>query len=91
MTQDLQRRLDENTQQGLALSHSISVAEQVAFDKTHDGFLTAHGCHFIAHAYRATSGRALQNMTDAKRNKLIGTFRELRVQASGEPLATQSC
>ena len=91
MTQDLQRSLDENAQQWLALSHSISAAEQAAFDKIHDGFLTAHGCHFMAHVYRATFGRVLQNMTDAERNKLMAAFRESLAQASSEPYVLQPC
>ena len=91
MTQDLQRRLDENAQQWLALSHSISAAEQVAFDKIHDGFLSTYGCHFMAHVYRATFGQVLQNMTDAERNKLMAAFRESLAQASREPHALQPC
>ena len=91
MNQDLQRRLDENAQQWLALSHSISAAEQATFDKLHDGFLTTHGGHFMAHVYRATFGRVLQNMTDAERDKLMATFRESLAQASREPHALQPC
>jgi len=41
MNHDLQRSLDENAQQWPALSHSISAAEPVAFDKIHDGFFAA--------------------------------------------------
>ena len=91
MTQDLQRSLDENAQQWLALSHTISAAEQVAFDKIHDGLLATHGCHFMANVYRATFGRVLQNMTDAERSKLMAAFRESLAQASSEPHAIQSC
>lgn len=90
MTQDLQRSLDENAQQWLALSHSISSAEQVAFDKIHDGFFATHGCHFMAQVYRATFGRVLQNMTDAERDKLMAAFRESLAQARSEPLSVQS-
>ena len=79
-----------NTQQWLALSHSISVAEQVAFNKIHDEFFATYGCHFMAHVYRATFGRALWNMTNAERNKLMGAFRESLALASSEPHATQS-
>ena len=67
MNHDLQRSLDENAQQWLALPHSIPAAEQVAFDKIHDGFFATHDCHFMANVYRATFGRVLQNMTNAKR------------------------
>ena len=91
MTQDLQRSLDENAQQWLALSHSISAAEQVAFDKIHDGFFAAHGGHFMAHVYRATFGRVLQNMTDAERDKLMAAFRASLAQASSVPPAIQPC
>ena len=90
MAHDLQRSLDENAQQWLALSHSISAAEQAAFDKIHDGFFATHGCHFMAQVYRATFGRVLQNMTDAERDKLMATFRESLAQARGEPLLVQS-
>ena len=91
MNSDLQRSLDDNAQQWLALSHTISAAEQVAFDKIHDGFLATHGCHFMAHLYRATFGRVLQNMTDAERNKLMAAFRESLAQALSEPYASQQC
>ena len=40
MDSDLQRGLDENAKQWLALSYLISAAEQVAYDKIHDEFLT---------------------------------------------------
>ena len=90
MDQDLRRNLDENTQQWLALSHSISVAEQVAFNKIHDEFFATYGRHFMAHVYRATFGQALWNMTNAERNKLMCAFQESLALASSEPHATQS-
>ena len=89
MNLDLQQSLDENAQQWLALSHTISAAEQAAFDKIHDGFLATHGCHFMALVYRATFGRVLQNMTDAERNKLMAAFRESLALASSEAHAMQ--
>ena len=91
MTQDLQRSLNENAQQWLALSHSISTAEQVAFDKIHDGFFATHGCHFMAQVYRTTFGRVLQHMTDAERDKLMAAFRESLAQARREPPTTWPC
>ena len=91
MTQELQHSLDENAQQWLALSHSISAAEQVAFDKIHDGFLVTHGSPFMAHVYRATFGQVLQNMTGAERHKLMAAFRESLAQAISEVPATQPC
>ena len=91
MAHDLQRSLDGNAQQWLALAHSISTAEQVAFDKIHDGFFAAHGGHFMARAYRATFGRVLQNMTDAERDKLLVAFRALLARASSEPHTVQPC
>lgn len=90
MTQDLQHSLDENAQQWLALSHTISAAEQTAFDKIHDGFLATHGCQFMANVYRATFGRVLQNMTDAERSKLMAAFRESLALANSEEHAAHS-
>ena len=91
MNHDLQRSLDENAQQWLALSRSISLAEQVAFDKIHDGFFAAHGGHFMARVYRATFGRVLQHMTDAERDKLLVAFRASLALARSEPPAIQPC
>ena len=91
MAHDLQRSLGENAQQWPALSHSISAAEPVAFDKIHDGFFAAHGGHFMARAYRTTFGRVLQNMTDAERDKLLVAFRASLALASSGPHFIQPC
>ncbi|GAB3319447.1 hypothetical protein ACFQT0_30085 [Hymenobacter humi] len=86
MNQDLQRSLDDNAKQWLALSHTISAAEQQAFDIAHDGLLATHGSVFMGRVYRATFGQVLQNMTDTERRKLTEAFRRTLALAIAEQL-----
>lgn len=88
MNQELQRSLADNAKQWQALSHSISSAEKVAFDKIHDGLLAAHGCHFMGHVYRATFEKVLRNMTDAERDKLMAAFRQALAHEIAEHRST---
>lgn len=76
MNQDLQRSLDENAKNWLALSQSISASEKTTFDALHDGFFAAYGPNFMAHVYRASIEQVLQNMPTVERDKLLVAFRQ---------------
>ncbi|MBD2716286.1 hypothetical protein KBK19_14700 [Microvirga sp. STR05] len=88
MDKDLQLSLANNAKEWLALSLSISSAEKISFAKIHDGFFSTYGAHFMAHVYRDTFERALQNTPETERNKLIGAFRESMDKAIDEHYAT---
>ncbi|MBC6990342.1 hypothetical protein [Hymenobacter sp. BT491] len=81
MDQDLQLSLANNAKQWLALSLSISSAEKISFDTIHDQFFVTYGAHFMAHVYRTTFERVLQNTPDAERSKLLVAFRHALDQA----------
>lgn len=88
MDQDLKLSLANNAKEWLALSLSISSAEKVAFSKIHDGFFTTYGAHFMAHVYRTTFEKALQNMPEEERTKLLLYFRDAMDHAIDEHYAT---
>lgn len=88
MDKDLQLSLANNAKEWLALSLSISSAEKLSFDKIHDGFFSTYGAHFMAHVYRDTFERVLNNTPETERNKLILAFRDSMDKAIDDHYAT---
>jgi S-methylmethionine-dependent homocysteine/selenocysteine methylase len=88
MNADLQRSLADNAKEWLALSLSISSDEKATFDKIHDRFFTTHGSNFMAHVYRITFEKALRQMPEAERTKLLVAFQDSLAEAIDEHYST---
>lgn len=76
MNADLELSLANNAKAWQALSHSISQAEDVQFDNTHDRLFATYGPNLMAHVYRTAIKKVLQNLPDAERSKLLTAFQQ---------------
>jgi hypothetical protein len=81
MNQDLQLSLDENAKQWLALSQTISLAEQVSFGNIHDRFFARYGPNFMAHVYRSTIEQLLPNLPTSARHQFLEAFQQTMDEA----------